>query len=85
MQMSLAGPGLSQGGFALSLRDLEVRLPVDHSRRSLALHNRLDAVCNDEGREYHRHAGTGAQSGYRLAIKLYLSGKAAQNCSTRKE
>jgi hypothetical protein len=35
-------------------------LPVDDPRRLLALHHRLEAVHDDEGRRCDRHAGTGA-------------------------
>jgi len=35
-------------------------LPVDHPRRLLALHHRLEAVHDDEGRGCDRHAGAGA-------------------------
>ena len=36
-------------------------LPVDRPRRLLALHHRLEAVPNHEGRGCHRHAGLGAE------------------------
>ena len=44
---------------------LGVDVPVDHPRRLLALHHRLEAVHDDEGGGRHRHAGTGA-GGLRL-------------------
>jgi transposase InsO family protein len=39
----------------------EAVLSFNHSRRFLALHHRLEAVPNHEGRGCHRHAGPGAE------------------------
>jgi NAD(P)-dependent dehydrogenase (short-subunit alcohol dehydrogenase family) len=44
-----------------------VLLPVDRPRRLLALHHRLEAVLNDEGRGCHRHVELGAEGLVRSA------------------
>ncbi len=44
----------------LKVIGLGLVLPVDDPRRLLALHHRLEAVHDDEGRRCDRHAGTGA-------------------------
>ena len=54
---------------------------VDHPRRLLALHHRLEAVHDDEGRGRHRHAGAGAH-GIRAAIRPGSSTNRACSATT---
>ena len=49
----------------LKVDRLGLVLSLDHPRRLLALHHRLEALHDHEGRGRHRHAGDGAQ-GIRL-------------------